>query len=106
MEPKEFIELTKTVYNRIFDAFDSIDPDEAEADQNLDNVSISFANGTTFVINRQSAVQQIWLATNRVGLHFSYQEGSQSWTCDKTGQEFFKLLSESVSQQMQQTIQI
>lgn len=106
MDKKDFLAITEKIYHRIFDAFDEIDPDLAEADLHSDNVMIEFANGVTFVINRQVPTSQIWLATKGHGYHFDYLEEKGHWICDKTGREFFELLGEEVAAQIGQPFQI
>ena len=105
MESVEFNRRTKTIYDQIFDAFDDIDPDIAEVDESADNVKISFANGTIFVINRQRPTSQIWVATKKSGYHFNFDAEKDSWVCDKTGADLFQLLSSEISEQMNQPFQ-
>ncbi len=105
METNRFQQLSKEVYDRVFAVLDQIDPDDIEADHALDNIKITFANGTQFILNRQGAVSQLWLATKTRGYHFNYNEEKSAWICDHTGQEFYGLLSKEVSAQAQQKIQ-
>ena len=104
MEPSQFNAKTKAVYDRIFDAFEEIDPDLAEADETSDNVKITFASGTVFVINRQRPLSQLWLATKKQGLHFNYDADQDQWVEDKhDGEEFFSLLAREISEQLGQS---
>ncbi len=106
MEQSEFLTETKKIYDKIFYAFDEIDPDIAEADINLDNISITFSDGVKYIINRQPSVQQIWLATKTRGLHFNFEQKSKKWLCDKTQDELLELLSTSISKRINQTIKL
>ncbi|MDT8445526.1 MAG: iron donor protein CyaY [bacterium] len=100
MKDSEFVQRTQKIYDRVFDAFDEIDPDLAEADESSDNVRITFANGVVFVLNRQRPLHQVWLATKKNGYHFNLDEGQDAWICDKTGKELFSLLAEEISGQL------
>lgn len=102
METSRFYQLTEAVYDRIWHGFDEIDPDLAEADRATDNLRITFANKTVFVINRQGATSQIWLATKRSGYHFNFDESKAQWVCDKTGAEFFGLLGQEIAKELKQ----
>jgi len=102
LESNEFNQKTKLVYDQIFEGFDDLDPDIAEAEESTDNVRITFANGTVFVINRQRPTSQIWLATKRSGYHFNHQAETNQWVCDKSGSELFALLSQEISEQIGQ----
>ncbi len=106
MEQSEFLTESKKIYDKIFSAFDEIDPDIAEVDNNLDNISITFSDGVKYIINRQSAVQQLWLATKTRGLHFNFEKKSKKWLCDKTQNELLDLLSTSISKRINQTIKL
>lgn len=49
------------------------------------------------ILNRQSALQQLWLATRCSGYHFSYQ--AQQWICVRSGRSLGAVLSEACAQQ-------
>ena len=98
MDRKEFINKTEEIYQRIFDAFEEIDPDIVEAEIQLDNITISFENGTRFVLNRQAATSQIWLATKKKGYHFDFDPDKNAWISDRDGGELFEILSQSISE--------
>ncbi|MDH5560952.1 MAG: iron donor protein CyaY [Deltaproteobacteria bacterium] len=100
MTQDEFQKVTQSLFNLIFKSFDEIDPDEAEADLSSDNIKIQFANKTQFVINRQMATSQIWLATRSKGYHFNYIAKDENWICDKTGSEFFSLLEKEIAAEL------
>ena len=102
LEEKDFKAKCDKVYNAIMDAFEEVDPDEAEAFFHLDNITITFKNGTRFIVNRQTPVRQIWLATKKQGLHFVFDDASKTWISDKTSKEFFQTLSEEISSEMGQ----
>lgn len=104
MEGKKFTTECKKVYQRVFDAFEEIDPDIAEAEIQLDNISITFEDGTCFVLNRQAAKSQIWLATKRRGYHFNFDPEKKVWICDKEGRELFEVLSQSINEKISQKI--
>lgn len=106
MKDSEFVQRTQKLYDRVFDAFDDIDPDVAEADETSDNVKITFANGTVFVLNRQRPLHQVWLATKKNGYHFNLDEAQDVWICDKTGKELMSLLSEEISAQLGQPFKL
>ena len=106
MDKNIFQKLTVEIYNKIFQSFESYDPDIVEADYNLDSVTITFYNKIRFVINRQPPVQQLWLATKNKGYHFNYDKERKIWICDKTQQEFTKIFNENVSQQLKEKYEL
>jgi CyaY protein len=53
---------------------------------------IEFEDRTTYIINRQGAADQIWLAEPQGGWHFNYVE--EQWRCDKRGVELISVLED------------
>ena len=106
MDIAEFNDLTKHIYNKVFESFEKYDPNLVEADYNLDSISICFGDGTRFVVNRQPPVRQLWLATKNKGYHFDYSKKKKKWICNKTQRDFTDVFNESVSQMIKQTYKI
>lgn len=65
-------------------------------------MTLSFENKSKIIINRQESLQQIWLASRTHGYRFNFHNGI--WLCDRSGQIFYKLLSEVVSLQAGESI--
>ena len=60
-------------------------------------LTLSFSNGSQIIINRQTPLKQIWLATRQGGFHFDFDNESEQWLCE--GKELFAALSEHSSLQ-------
>ncbi|KAF1010511.1 MAG: iron donor protein CyaY [Burkholderia sp.] len=60
-------------------------------------VTLSFKNGTKIVVNLQSPMQQIWIATKSGGFHYRYVDGA--WRDTRSGDEFFAALTRYASEQ-------
>jgi CyaY protein len=94
MDEQHFKHLADDTFKRILDAFDQVDPEDADADTAGNTINIVYRGGKRCVINTQTAVRQIWLAGAGGGWHFSYDEGSAKWLHDKaTGDELFAVLA-------------
>lgn len=88
MTESEYLELVDRTFRRIEDAFEEVDPDQAEVTVSGDVLTITFANKVRCVLNRQRAVRQIWLAARDRAWHFRWENGR--WMDDKgTGVELF-----------------
>ena len=68
---------------------------DADIDRSGNVMNIDFDNGEQVVVNRHGPAQQMWLASRRGGLHFSFKEGQ--WLCTRTSEDFWKALSETIS---------
>ena len=52
-------------------------------------------SGEEAVVNLHTPTQQVWLASRKGGLHFSYDNGR--WISTRDGRDFWDALSEAVS---------
>ena len=85
MSESEFRALADALYRRVGQAFDDIDPDEAECEESQGSVTIQLADGARWILSLQPPVRQIWLAVASLGraFHFDYDRGADTWRDDK-----------------------
>lgn len=93
MNDTEFITLTEHIFNLIEDQLEAanLDIDILRQGNILD---ISFDNGQSIVINRNQAIQELWIAAQNNGYHFTYQDNT--WISTREKQEFFSVLSQQI----------
>lgn len=97
LDEATYATLTAAAFKRILEAADALDPDVLEADGTGDMVTLTSARGEKVVVNTQRAVQQIWVAGNSQGVHFSYDEQRRQWRDDKgKGLELFAWVADCV----------
>jgi CyaY protein len=60
-------------------------------------LSITFADNSKIIINKQPPLQQLWMATKFNGHHFEWRNGQ--WIDNRSGAEFWQLLTEVASMQ-------
>lgn len=105
MNDSHFHQLADTL---LLSIEDKLDAHEGEADIDYEThgsvMTLSFTNGSKIVINRQEPLHQIWLATRAGGYHFNYD--NELWICDRSGQEFWQLLTEACSTQAGQPVRL
>jgi CyaY protein len=88
MDESAYLKLVDTTFRRVEDAFEDVDPDDAEINAGGDVLTITFKSGVRCVLNRQRAVRQIWLAARDRAWHFNW-DGTR-WLDDKgTGIDLF-----------------
>jgi CyaY protein len=71
------------------------DPDIAGAEGVL---NVTFSNGVVFVLSRQPAVEQLWLATPGGGFHFVWRDADEEWFDTRTNHPFRELLSRELAE--------
>lgn len=60
-------------------------------------LELEFENGSKIIINRQGAMQEIWVAAKSGGYHYRWQD--DGWHDTREGGELFSALGKLVSQQ-------
>ncbi len=107
MTESEFNDRVDEILVEIEDAIEDA-CDETGADIDYETaagiLTLSFANGSQIIINRQAPMKQIWLATRQGGFHFDFDESSETWVCE--GKELFTALSEYCSDQAGTSIKL
>ena len=76
MTESEYLQLADKTFRTLEDAFEDVDPDDADAYMAGDVLTIAFRDGVKCVVNTQRPVKQIWLAAAAQAWHFSYDAAS------------------------------
>lgn len=63
-------------------------------------------NGTHIIASRQSAANELWLATKRDGYHFAFDEQAQAWLSTRDGRNFKDVLAEASLEQAGEAINL
>ena len=91
-------------YECIDETFEAVESklEELESDPDIATaegvITVTFSNGVVFVLSRQPAVEQLWLATPGGGFHFIWLEADQEWFDTKTNAGFRQLLSRELGE--------
>jgi CyaY protein len=104
MDEKEFMRLADACMAKAAKWLEGLDPDQVDYTTGDGMVTIEFADGARFVLSRQQAVKQIWLAAGAEGLHYRWDETSGSWQDDKDRRELFARLAELISSRIVENI--
>ena len=98
--------MTESEFNqRVDDIIELIEEAVDDSGANVDFetaggiLTLIFEDNSKIIINRQTPVQQIWVAAKSGGFHFNYDEIEDQWRKDSDGQELFAALSQYCSEQ-------
>ena len=73
---------------------------EIDYDTISDILTLEFDNGSKIIINKQTPLSQLWVATKGGGFHFDYDPDSASWRLNTDpSQELIACLSQYCSAQ-------
>jgi CyaY protein len=100
MDDREFIRLAEACFTTVAKWLEELDPDEADYSTADGAVTIEFPDGLRFILSRQAATQQVWLAAGAHGWHYSYDAAAGKWLDDKDGHELFARLAEVVGEKV------
>ena len=88
------VERAEALFAGIETALDAAGAD-VETDRSGNVLTIEADSGEEAVVNLHTPTQQVWLASRKGGLHFSYDNGR--WISTRDGRDFWDALSEAVS---------
>ena len=100
MDAKEFAQRSDACLARVARWLEEFDPDEADYSTGDGVVTIEFPDGGRFVLSRQSATSQMWLAAGAHGWHFDYESSRDRWVDDKDGEELNARLAQALSEKL------
>ena len=102
MANREIATIIDTTLNDIFDRLDTLEREEFDLEMSDGKLVIEFTDGIKYIVNRQGAADQIWLAEPRGGWHYDYRDGR--WIDDKRGVELIASLEALMSDKLGETI--
>lgn len=71
--------------------------DDADMDIIDGVLTVEFDDGGQIILNRQEALEQIWLASPLGPAHFTYDNERAVWLDDRTGEELLGVLEQALS---------
>lgn len=105
--------MQESEYNqRVDEIIDLIEERLDETDADLDYemaggiLTITFANNSKIIINRQTPLKQIWVAARSGGFHFDYNPDADAWLSDSDGAELFTALTRFCTDQAGETVEL
>jgi CyaY protein len=98
MTETEFLHQVKTVWQEVESLVDTWFDQGADVESNQVGpvVEIEFGTGKKIVINPQTPLQQIWLASPAQAYHFRWTEGR--WIDTREGLDFWAVLRSEAQQ--------
>lgn len=105
MQEPEFNQRVDEILLQIENAID-----ESGADIDFETaggiLTLTFDNASKIIINRQTPLRQIWVATRAGGFHFALDQQSGHWLEQDNGTELFSALSHHCSEQAGEAVSL
>lgn len=104
MNDNEFISLADQALARIELALEASGAEVDCATTGSGVLELEFEDGGKIVVNRHAVAQEVWVAARSGGFHFRWD--GTSWRDTKGGRELMSLLSDLVSAQAGQRVDL
>jgi CyaY protein len=96
MDEGEFLRLADDCLTKVAAWLEELDPDEVDYSTADGVVTIEFPDDARYILSRQAATKQVWLAAGAQGFHYDYDPKRDAWLDDKDGHELYPKLAEVV----------
>ena len=103
--PADFALMADACLERVSSWLEDFDPDEVDYTASDGVLKIEFPDGVTFVLNRQTAAQQMWFAAGARAWHYQ-QEPDGSWRSTKDGEDLMQCIAEAVGAKLGRQVEL
>ena len=100
MESREFLRRADEALERVTSWLESFDPDELDFASGDGVVTLEFADKKRYVLNRQTAADQMWFAAGARAWHYDWDVATGTWRDDRDGHELFANVADAVSEKL------
>ena len=100
MTNQEYLLRADDCLTRVETWLEDFDPDEVDFSTTDGMVSIEFADGVRFVLNRQSGNNQMWFAAGVRAFHYDWSGDRDTWIDDRDGHDLFEKIAEVVGEKL------
>lgn len=100
MDDREFVAKSDACLSCVAKWLEDFDPDEVDYATSDGSVTLEFPDGTKFILSRQSATKQMWLAAGAHGYHYNHDVARDRCIDDKDGHELYRRLAEVVGEKI------
>ena len=100
MDKATFHKLADACLARVARWLEAFDPDEVDFAESDGVIKIQFPDGTSFVLNRQTAADQMWFAAGVRAWHYVYDPVKGTWHGDKDGHELLECIASVVAEKL------
>ncbi len=106
MDQQEYLRRADGCLAQVAKWLEEFDPDEVDFSTGDGLVTLEFPDGARFILNRQAATCQIWLAAAARAWHYRWDASRQTWVDDKDGHDLHANLAEVVSAKIGRSVKL
>jgi len=102
MDAQTFVHEADRCLDRVAAWLEDFDPDELDFATSDGVVTLEFADGTRFVLNRQAGSRQMWYAAGARAWHYDWS--GERWLDDRDGHELYDNVHRTVRDKLGRTV--
>ena len=99
MDQQEFLKQSDQCLATVAKWLETLDPDEVDYVTGDGVVTLEFPDGGKFILSRQAATSQIWLAADARAWHYN-RAADAHWVDDRDGHDLYGRLAEVLSERI------
>jgi CyaY protein len=100
----EFERAADSVLRALEGALSEVDGLEVDLESGI--LTLSFHDGTQYVVNSHRAARQIWMAAERTAWHFDFAGADRGWLATRTGEELRAAVAGVVSRKLGRAVSL
>jgi len=100
MEEDDFQQRADACLEKVASWLEAFDPDELDYSSADGVLTLEFAGGARFVLNRQTAAGQMWLAAGARAWHFGWDAARAGWSDERDGADLYERLRAAVADEL------
>ncbi|MBK8178177.1 MAG: iron donor protein CyaY [Planctomycetes bacterium] len=97
MDDQDYSKRVDAALKQVADWLEAFDPDVLDYQTSDGVITLSFADKTRFVLNRQSAVHQVWFAAGARAWHYVWDAARAEWVDERDGHGLYGNLERTVA---------
>ena len=100
MDRQQFLRLADDCLSGTARWLERFDPDEVDFSESDGVVAIEFPDGKRFILNRQTAADQMWFAADARAWHYDWDADAATWVDDRDGHELMSRVAKAISEKI------
>ena len=98
--PQEYAQLADACLKLVERWVTRLDDEHLDCTPGDGLLVLEFEDGARFVLNRQSAACQMWLAAGARAWHYNWDDGRKTWIDDRDGHELYGRIATVVGEKL------
>lgn len=106
MDKRTYLHQVDETLKRVQRWAEAFDPDELDYSTTDGVITLEFQDKTRYVLNRQTAANQMWFAAGARAWHYDWNDGRKQWLDDRDGHALLDNVARVVSEKLKRPLTI